>query len=278
MALPSSLQVDGSRYEVLLGNKTFLQENTIDGLSDQVERQASVLSDQGKTVLVSGGQQHLCRPSGHCRSLKGRSKKTVRELGEMGIKVVMLTGDNEKTAHAVATQAGITRVVAGVLPDNKEEEVVRLQKNGEIVAMVGDGINDAPALARADVGIAMGTGIDVAVESADIVLMNGHLAGVGRAIGLSRATMRNIRQNLFWAFAYNVVGIPVAAGLLALFGGPTLNPMIGGAAMALSSVSVVSNALRLCAGTSRMIRGSELLLPEVCRITAIFSQNFFLVP
>ncbi|MGW8195620.1 MAG: HAD-IC family P-type ATPase, partial [Desulforhopalus sp.] len=161
------------------------------------------------------------------------------------VEVVMLSGDNEKTARAVANQLGIKRVVAGVLPDRKAAEVVRLQQEGAIVAMVGDGINDAPALAQADVGMAMGNGIDVAVESADMVLMNGHLSGVLRAIGLSRATMRNIRQNLFWAFAYNVVGIPVAAGVLAIFGGPTLNPMIGGAAMALSSVSVVSNALRL---------------------------------
>jgi Cu+-exporting ATPase len=177
--------------------------------------------------------------------LKDEAKQTIRDLESMGIKVVMLTGDNEKTAHAVAREAGISRVVAGVLPDNKEEEVIRLQKNGEVVAMIGDGINDAPALARADVGIAMGTGIDVAMESAGIVLMNGHLGGVRRAIGLSRATMRNIRQNLFWAFAYNVIGIPFAAGVLAIFGGPTLNPMIAGAAMALSSVSVVTNALRL---------------------------------
>lgn len=243
--IAASVESDGSRYEVLFGNKKFLQENTIAGLSGQVEEQASVLSDQGKTVLFLAVNNILAGLLAIADPLKAEAKKTVRELNRMGIKVVMLTGDNEKTAHAVAKQAGITRVVAGVMPDNKEEEVVRLQRNDEIVAMVGDGINDAPALARADVGIAMGTGIDVAVESADIVLMSGHLAGVGRAIGLSRATMRNIRQNLFWAFAYNVIGIPVAAGLLALFGGPTLSPMLAGAAMALSSVSVVSNALRL---------------------------------
>ncbi len=243
--IASSVQLDSNRYDVLVGNIEFLQENTIEGLSKQVVRQASALSDQGKTVLFLAVNSKLAGLLAIADPLKAEAKKTIQDLEKMGIKVVMLTGDNEKTAHAVAVQAGITRVVAGVLPDNKEEEIVRLQKKGEIVAMVGDGINDAPALARADVGIAMGTGIDVAVESADIVLMNGHLAGVGRAIGLSRATMHNIRQNLFWAFAYNVVGIPVAAGVLALFGGPTLNPMIGGAAMALSSVSVVSNALRL---------------------------------
>ncbi len=243
--IASSLHLDGNRYDILLGNNTFLQENTIDGLNAQVEKQASALSDQGKTVLFLAVNNILAGLLAIADPLKEEAKKTIQRLNQMGIKVVMLTGDNEKTARAVAAQAGITRVVAGVLPDNKEEEIVRLQKNGEIVAMVGDGINDAPALARADVGVAMGTGIDVAVESADIVLMNGHLAGVVRAIGLSRATMQNIRQNLFWAFAYNVVGIPVAAGILALFGGPTLNPMIGGAAMALSSVSVVTNALRL---------------------------------
>ncbi|TKB28070.1 copper-translocating P-type ATPase [Desulfopila sp. IMCC35006] len=243
--ITSSMQLDGNRYDVLFGNIQFLRENAIKGLGDQIERQTGELSDQGKTVLFLAVNKTLAGLLAIADPLKAEAKKTIRDLGKMGIKVVMLTGDNEKTAQAVAAQAGISRVVAGVLPDNKEEEIVRLQKSGEIVAMVGDGINDAPALARADVGIAMGTGIDVAVESADIVLMNGHLAGVGRAIGLSRATMHNIRQNLFWAFAYNVVGIPVAAGVLALFGGPTLNPMIGGAAMALSSVSVVSNALRL---------------------------------
>jgi Cu+-exporting ATPase len=243
--ISATVQYDGNSFSVLLGNSDFLLENQIEGVTEQIQKEASALSDQGKTVLfvavdsVIGGLLAIADP------LKEEAGKTIRDLEAMGIKVVMLTGDNEKTAQAVANQAGIKRVVAGVLPDKKEEEVVRLQQKGEIVAMIGDGINDAPALARADVGMAMGTGIDVALESADIVLMNGHLAGIGRAIGLSRATMRNIRQNLFWAFAYNVIGIPVAAGLLAIFGGPTLNPMIGGAAMALSSVSVVTNALRL---------------------------------
>jgi Cu+-exporting ATPase len=237
--------LDGKGYDILFGNIEFLRENKIEGLTKQVQKEANELSDQGKTVLYLAVDMTLAGLLAIADPLKTEAKKTIQDLEAMGIKVVMLTGDNKKTAVAVAQQAGIRQVVAGVLPDNKEEEVVRLQREGEIVAMIGDGINDAPALARADVGMAMGTGIDVAVESADIVLMNGHLAGVGRAIGLSRATMRNIRQNLFWAFAYNVVGIPVAAGLLAIFGGPTLNPMIGGAAMALSSVSVVSNALRL---------------------------------
>jgi len=243
--IASSLLLNGSRYDVLLGNVEFLMEQQIEGLSEQVVKEAGDLSDRGKTVLYLAVDKMFAGLLAIADPLKEEAKKTIDDLQAMGLKVVMLTGDNEKTAQAVARQAGIDRVVAGVLPDNKEEEVVRLQQAGEVVAMIGDGINDAPALARADVGMAMGTGIDVAMESADIVLMNGHLDGVGRAIGLSRATMRNIRQNLFWAFAYNVVGIPVAAGVLAIFGGPTLNPMIGGAAMALSSVSVVTNALRL---------------------------------
>jgi Cu+-exporting ATPase len=163
----------------------------------------------------------------------------------MGLKVIMLTGDNQQTARAIADQAGITDIIAQVLPEQKSARIAELQAQGLKVAMIGDGINDAPALARAEIGIAMGTGIDVAIESGDIVIMQGNLDGVVTAIALSRATMRNIRQNLFWAFAYNVIGIPVAAGLLYIFGGPALNPMIAGAAMALSSVSVVSNALRL---------------------------------
>jgi len=255
--IASSLRVNGKSHNVLLGNYEFLQENNITDVTDQMQTEARSLSDQGKTVLYLAVDNSLAGLLAITDPLKDEAKKTIQDLAAIGIKVVMLTGDNEKTANAVARQAGIQRVVAGVMPDNKEEEVVRLQREGEVVAMVGDGINDAPALARADVGIAMGTGIDVAMESADIVLMNGHLAGVGRAIGLSRATMRNIRQNLFWAFAYNVVGIPVAAGVLAIFGGPTLNPMIGGAAMALSSVSVVTNALRL-----RRYQPDQQVLPD----------------
>jgi len=157
----------------------------------------------------------------------------------------MLTGDNEKTARAIAADAGIEEIIAQVLPADKSSRISELQQKNRRVAMIGDGINDAPALAQADVGIAMGTGIDVAIESGDIVIMKGNLDGIVNAIALSRATMKNIRQNLFWAFAYNVIGIPVAAGVLYIFGGPTLNPMIAGAAMALSSVSVVTNALRL---------------------------------
>ena len=157
----------------------------------------------------------------------------------------MLTGDNEKVARAIADKAGIDKVIAQVMPDRKAEVVNNEKEAGRKVAMIGDGINDAPALASADLGIAMGTGIDVAIESGDVVLMKGDLSGVLTALSLSRSTVRNIKQNLFWAFAFNILGIPVAAGLLHIFGGPTLSPMFAAAAMSLSSVTVVSNALRL---------------------------------
>ena len=165
----------------------------------------------------------------------------------MGIRVVMLTGDNERTARAVARQAGLddADVAAGLLPAEKAERIRRLQAKGLLVAMVGDGINDAPALAVADVGMAVGSGVDVSAEAGDIVLMRGGMEAVLTALALSRATMRNIRQNLGWAFGYNLLGLPVAAGLLHVFGGPMLSPMIAGTAMAMSSFSVVSNALRL---------------------------------
>ena len=243
--IEARLSAGGEAREVLLGNREFLQERGVTGLTGDLDRRAAELSDQGKTVLFMALDQKLAALLTIADPLKAEARETVEHLRAMGVEVVMLTGDNPKTAQAIARQAGIERVVAGVLPESKEQEIVRLQREGRVVAMIGDGINDAPALARADVGIAMGTGIDVAVESADIILVSGHLSGVGRAIGLSRATLTNIRQNLFWAFAFNVIGIPVAAGALAIFGGPTLNPMLAGAAMALSSVAVVSNALRL---------------------------------
>ena len=241
----TELVTGSTSYHVYLGNVELIRDKGISGLTQDAEDQAANWAEEGKTVLYIAIDKELAGMLAVADPLKKEAAKTIRQLKSMGLNVVMLTGDNEATAAAIAKQAGITRIIAGVLPDRKESEVAKMQEEGEVVAMVGDGINDAPALARADVGIGMGTGIDVAIESADIVLMKGDLAGVTTAIGLSRATMRNIKQNLFWAFGYNVVGIPVAAGVLAIFGGPTLNPMVAGAAMAFSSVSVVTNALRL---------------------------------
>jgi Cu+-exporting ATPase len=163
----------------------------------------------------------------------------------MGVDVVMITGDSEETAHHIAEQSGITRVIAGVLPGGKSEEIRKLKGNGDTVVMVGDGINDAPALATADIGIAIGSGTDVAMETADIVLIKNDLRDVVKTLRLSRATIRNIKQNLFWAFFYNILGIPVAMGVLHIFGGPLLNPMIAAAAMSFSSLTVVWNALRI---------------------------------
>ena len=177
--------------------------------------------------------------------VKPTSAQAIQELSGLGIEVVMLTGDNAKTAQAIQRQVGVDRVVAEVFPQDKEKEIRRLQDSGKKVAMVGDGINDAPALARADVGIAIGAGTDVAIESADIVLMKSDLLDVSTAIQLSKAVIRNIKQNLFWAFIYNIIGIPIAAGVFFLSFGWKLNPMLGAFAMSFSSVFVVSNALRL---------------------------------
>jgi P-type Cu+ transporter len=232
--------------ELLLGNRELMAEEKVESMAPEaVDATVSVYADAGKTALYLAVDGHLVALLAIADEIKPEAVKVVAALQKRGIEVYMLTGDNDRTARAIARQAGISQVFAQVLPDHKVEKVIELQREGKRVAMVGDGINDAPALAKADVGIAMGTGIDVAIESGDIVLMRGELDGVLNALSLSRATMRNIKQNLFWAFAYNIIGIPVAAGLLYIFGGPTLNPMIAGGAMALSSVSVVSNALRL---------------------------------
>ncbi|WP_029893590.1 heavy metal translocating P-type ATPase [Desulfohalovibrio reitneri] len=234
--------VDGRA--VLVGNRELLADASAEGVESANET-AARLSGQGKTPLWVAVDGKYAGMLGVADTAKDEAAEVVGQLKNLGLTVVMLTGDTETTARAVASSMGIDRVIARVLPDRKAAEVEALQREGGVVAMVGDGVNDAPALARSDVGLVMGSGTDVAMDSGDVVLMGGDLHGVPSALSLSRAVMRNIRQNLFWAFAYNAIGIPVAMGLLTLFGGPTLNPMIAGTAMALSSVSVVTNALRL---------------------------------
>jgi P-type Cu+ transporter len=233
--------VDGRR--VLLGNPRFIFESGI--AVRQVVTLADTLAAQGKTVMVAAVDGQMAGVIAVADTLKEGSVPAVRALHRLGIEVVMITGDNRRTAAAIAEQAGIDRVLAEVLPEQKAAEIRRLQAEGKVVAMVGDGINDAPALAQADVGIAIGTGTDVAMEASDITLIRGDLTGVVTAIQLSKRTLRTIKQNLFWAFIYNILGIPVAAGILYPFLGILLDPMLGSAAMALSSVSVVSNSLRL---------------------------------
>ncbi|MDE5977825.1 MAG: heavy metal translocating P-type ATPase [Turicibacter sp.] len=228
---------------ILLGNKKLMLEQNIDiaPLSESSDQ----LAYDGKTPMYVAVNQQLAGIIAVADTVKESSKKAIETLHQMGIKVAMITGDNQKTAEAIARQVGIDLVLAEVLPSDKANEVKKLQEYGEKVGMVGDGINDAPALAQADIGMAIGSGTDVAIESADIVLMKSDLMDVSTAIRLSQATIHNIKENLFWAFAYNVLGIPVAMGVLHLFGGPLLNPMIAAAAMSLSSVSVLLNALRL---------------------------------
>ncbi len=233
--------VNGS--QILIGNRELMKSNQIKMSLD--EKVVDTLSSQGKTVIFMAVDSKLSAVFGIADQLKPEVAHVISQMKGMGLRPIMLTGDQENTARAIGELAGIDTIIAQVKPDDKAEKVIAYQEEGNRVAMVGDGINDAPALAKADVGIAMGTGIDIAIESGDMVIMKGNLDGLLSALQLSKAVMRNIRQNLFWAFGYNIIGIPVAAGLLYLFGGPTLNPMIAGAAMALSSVSVVTNALRL---------------------------------
>ena len=209
-----------------------------------LKAKAEQLAENGKTPLLFASDGKLLGIIAVADVIKEDSPRAVRELQNMGIRVVMLTGDNERTAKAIGAQAGVDEVIAGVLPDGKESVIRSLKEQGR-VAMVGDGINDAPALTRADIGIAIGAGTDIAIDAADVVLMKSQLSDVPAAIRLSRATLRNIHENLFWAFFYNVIGIPLAAGVWIPVFGWTLNPMFGAAAMSLSSFCVVTNALRL---------------------------------
>ena len=236
--------VDGKN--VLIGNMKLMEERGIDNSTFHTPH--STLSEAGKTVIFVAIDGVYAGVIAVADKIKTNSPAAISTIQKMGIDVAMITGDNKKTASAIAALAGIKTVLAEVLPGDKSSEIARLQAAGKVVAMVGDGINDAPALAQADVGIAIGSGTDVAIESAGIVLMRSDLADVAKAVRLSKRTIRNIKQNLFWAFAYNSLGIPVAAGVLYVFGGPLLNPMFAAAAMSLSSVSVVLNALRLRRG------------------------------
>ena len=236
-----SAQVEGR--QLLVGNESLMKEKNID--SSAFQEQLLELSQEGKTAMFVAVDGQLAGIIAVADEMKSSSLSAVQELQSMGLEVIMLTGDREETATAIAQKAGIQKVIAGVLPDGKAAAIKNLQEAGKKLAMVGDGINDAPALVQADVGIAIGSGADVAIESADVVLMHSDLQDVVKAIKLSQATIRNIKENLFWAFAYNTLGIPIAMGLLHLLGGPLLNPMLAGLAMSLSSVSVVANALRL---------------------------------
>ncbi|HAP4886745.1 TPA: heavy metal translocating P-type ATPase [Enterococcus faecalis] len=243
-AIPGhGIEVTIDRKTALLGNQKLMSEQNIE-LFDAVVA-SDRLASEGKTPMFIASDGKLIGVVAVADTIKENSVAAIEKLHQMGIQVAMITGDNKRTAEAIAKQVGIDRVFSEVLPEDKANEVSNLQAEGLKVAMVGDGINDAPALAQANVGIAIGSGTDVAIESADIVLMRSDLMDVPTAIELSRATIKNIKENLFWAFAYNVLGIPVAMGILHLFGGPLLNPMLAGAAMSFSSVSVLLNALRL---------------------------------
>lgn len=241
--IKAEFSLNGKKNSLIIGNEQHLLSNAIDisPLSDRINE----LMSQARTAVLLGLNGSVKAVFSISDIIKEDSVEAIRRMKEMGSEVIMVTGDNEKTASAIAGIAGIDRYLAGVLPDRKAEAVSRVRAEGKVTAMVGDGINDAPALAEADVGIAIGTGTDIAMEASDVTLIKGSLNSVVEAMKLSRLTMRTIKQNLFWAFIYNIIGIPVAAGLLYLFGGPLLNPMIASGAMAFSSVSVVTNSLRL---------------------------------
>jgi Cu+-exporting ATPase len=227
--------------KILLGNRALMAENRIE--TKQIEKTLSGLESQGKTAVIISVNRKIAGIIAVADTPKDSAKEAVQSLKRMGKEVVMLTGDNRRTGEAVARQLGINSVMAEVLPRDKEEKIKSLQKKGKVVAMVGDGINDAPALAQADIGIAIGSGTDIAIETGDIVLIKNDVRDVVTAIELSSYTIKKIKQNLFWAFIYNTAGIPIAAGALFAFTGFLLNPVIAAGTMAFSSVSVVSNSL-----------------------------------
>jgi len=227
--------------EVLLGNRGLMQEQGM--ATGPVEDNLTALENEGKTVMLVAVDNKLSGMIAVADTLKDSAGEAISRLHQMGVETVMITGDNQRTAGAVARRAGITQVLAEVLPEDKAREIQQLQAKGKLVAMVGDGINDAPALAQADIGIALGSGTDVAMETGDVVLVKNDLTDVVEAIRLSRYTLRKIKQNLFWAFFYNIIGIPIAAGVLYPLLGLLLSPIIAAAAMGFSSVSVVTNSL-----------------------------------
>ena len=244
-AMPGyGIRVQMDEKEIQIGNRKLMTSKKID--INQAEKDYEILSDEGKTPIFISVNNELAGLAGVADVIKETSKEAVERFHKLGLEVIMLTGDNEKTAKYIAKEVGIDKVIAEILPFQKSEEIKKLQSQGKFTAMVGDGINDSPALAQANVGIAIGSGTDIAIESADIVLIRNDLKDVAEAIELSRATITNIKENLFWAFFYNIIGIPFAAGIFyAFFNGPKLDPMIAAFAMSLSSVSVLLNALRL---------------------------------
>ncbi|MCD5425129.1 MAG: heavy metal translocating P-type ATPase, partial [Methanosarcinaceae archaeon] len=243
IAIPGhGIEVKIEGKKILLGNKKLMDDKRINiNLADE----ANKLANQGKTPMYVAIENKLVGIIAVADTVNKNSKKAIKKLHSLNIEIIMVTGDNRKTAEAIAKQVGIDRVISEVLPEEKSKEIKKLQEKGRIVAMVGDGVNDAPALAQADIGIAIGSGTDVAIESADIVLVKSDLIDVATAIKLSKKTITNVKQNLFWAFAYNIMGIPLAAGVFYALDGPLLDPMFAAGAMSLSSISVVLNALRL---------------------------------
>ncbi|MCX6813121.1 MAG: heavy metal translocating P-type ATPase [Candidatus Azambacteria bacterium] len=242
--IEGELLIDGNYQKMYLGNLSLIEENGV-SLPKELGNQINNLESEGKTLLFLADSRNLLGVIAVADTLKEKSVETVKLLGSLGLEVWMITGDNEKTARAIGDLVGIKNIMAKVLPQEKSEKIKKLQAEGKKVAMVGDGINDAPALTQADVGIAIGTGTDIAIESSDITLISGDPIGIYEAIKLSRQTLRNIKQNLFWAYIYNAILIPVAAGALWPFFGILLNPILAGGAMAFSSISVVLNSLRL---------------------------------